>query len=39
MKIEAMLKDVDVRENGVQTQVIQKYFFTRPRAKLWNKHL
>jgi hypothetical protein len=39
MKIEAVLKDVDVGENGVKTRAIQKYSFIRPRAKLWNKHL
>jgi hypothetical protein len=37
MKIEAVLKDVDVRENGVKAWTTQKYSLTHPRVKFWNK--
>jgi hypothetical protein len=34
VKIKAMLKDVDVKENNAKTQIVQKYSLACPRIKL-----
>jgi hypothetical protein len=39
MKIKAMLKDVDARENSVQMKIVRKYSHACPRIKLQRKHL
>jgi hypothetical protein len=39
VRIEVVLADVRVRENGAKIEVIQKYFLAPPRIKLQRKHL
>jgi hypothetical protein len=39
MRTKVVLEEVGARENGAKTWAAQKYSLTRPRAKLWNKHL
>jgi len=34
VRVEVVLEDVGVKENGAKTNVIQKYFPTPPRTKL-----
>ncbi len=37
MKIEVVLEDMGVGENGAKTQVVWEYSFTHPKTKLQKK--
>jgi hypothetical protein len=39
VRVEVVLDDVHVGENGAKTHVIQKYFLAFLRIKLWKKCL
>jgi len=39
VKVEVVLKDVGVKENGAKARATWKYSPAHPRAKLWNVHL
>jgi hypothetical protein len=39
MKVEVVLKDVGVEENGAKDNVIQEYVFACSRTKLWRRYL
>jgi len=39
MKAKVVLGFVGARKNGVKTYVVQEYFFTHPRIKLWRRCL
>jgi len=39
VKDKVVLEDVGVGENGTKTFVVQKYYPTHPRSKLWRKCL
>jgi hypothetical protein len=39
VKAKVVSEDVDVGENGVKMQVVQKYSLARPTIKLWKTHL
>jgi hypothetical protein len=39
VRVKVVLEGVDVRENGVKMQVVQKYFLARPIIKLWKWYL
>jgi hypothetical protein len=34
MKVEVVLEDVGVKENGAKTHIVQEYYFAHPRIKL-----
>ncbi len=39
MKVEVVLEDMGVGENGAKTQVVWKYSFTHPKTKLQKKNI
>jgi hypothetical protein len=39
VRVEVVLEDVGVGENGAKAHATQKYFFAPPKIKLQKKHL